>query len=876
MKKQILLLVILACYLNFSNAQWQQANGPYGGIVNCFAISGGNIFAGTSSGVYLSANNGISWSAVDSGMPYIDVVSLAVSGSNIFAGVGNPVTYIGGGVYLSTNNGNSWVAVDSGLPANTYVNVLAVSRNNIFAGTNSGVYLSTNNGSKWTTVNSGLTDTLITSFVVKDTNIFVGTQGGVYLSSDSGKSWTLKNNGFDFMANSIWSLALSGDTIYAGTSWGFYKSTDNGDNWIMNSLLPGGPYTAIATSGSKILTCYLGTLFFSSDNGESWATVDSGLPLLFNNFNALLFSGNKILTGSFVGINASTNNGNNWIKADSGFINTYVNTIATNGSTIVAGTGNPLNQGTSSGVYLSDDNGNSWTERDSGITDDYINAVAVNGNNIFVGKMAYNFSYGMLTSSNNGGMWSGGFVYNDVSAMATSGSNTYAASNEGIYKTTDNGNSWISIDSAYWAAILDTISIPVHNYFINALAIKGNNIFAGTANGVYLYNGSNWSVANSGLPINTTVRALAVCGRNIFAGTDSGIYWSVNNGSSWTAVNSGLTNKSVKALGICGSIIFAGTSSGVYLSTNNGNSWSALNTGLPANTPVNCIALDNKNVYIGAGGYGVYKQALSGFVSFYVTPTSLNVSDTAKSTATFKITSNTNWNVSSNQPWLTVSDTMGSDSTTITVIVLANHASGSRVAKVIISGSGAKSDTVTVTQAASPATLSVSTTTLNVFAPANSTATFDIISNISWNVSSNQPWLTVSNTSGSDSATITVTALANTNSSSRVATVTISGSGLSKNVTITQAAGSTGIMEISESEIQIYPIPAIDKMYISFSKTLSRTSVYVFSITGEPVYFSKIDNSITEIDMSKFASGIYFIKIVTKDDVVLIKKIIKQ
>jgi len=38
-------------------------NGPYGGLVMSFASDGTNIFAGTNSGgVYLSTNNGQSWS----------------------------------------------------------------------------------------------------------------------------------------------------------------------------------------------------------------------------------------------------------------------------------------------------------------------------------------------------------------------------------------------------------------------------------------------------------------------------------------------------------------------------------------------------------------------------------------------------------------------------------------------------------------------------------------------------------------------------------------------------------------------------------------------------------------------------------------------
>ncbi|MBK6876815.1 MAG: hypothetical protein IPG99_10295 [Ignavibacteria bacterium] len=94
------LTVIVHCTLNIDNckAQWIQTNGPYGGHISSFAVSGTNLFAGTGRGVFLSNNNGISWTAVNNGLMNTIVLSLAVSGTNLFAG-----TY--GGVFRSTNNG---------------------------------------------------------------------------------------------------------------------------------------------------------------------------------------------------------------------------------------------------------------------------------------------------------------------------------------------------------------------------------------------------------------------------------------------------------------------------------------------------------------------------------------------------------------------------------------------------------------------------------------------------------------------------------------------------------------------------------------------------------------------------------------------------
>lgn len=128
-------VIIIVFHATPSFAQWVQTNGPSGGGVSCFATIGTNLFAGTSGGgVSLSTNNGASWTAVNTGLMYINVQVLAVSGTNLFAGTGT------GGVFLSTNNGASWTEVNTGLPQYTKVDALAASGTNLFASTDKGFF----------------------------------------------------------------------------------------------------------------------------------------------------------------------------------------------------------------------------------------------------------------------------------------------------------------------------------------------------------------------------------------------------------------------------------------------------------------------------------------------------------------------------------------------------------------------------------------------------------------------------------------------------------------------------------------------------------------------------------------------------------------
>ena len=51
--KTLLTFLLLAVAASVGNAQWVQTNGPFGGYVSSFAVSGTNLFAGTNGGVFL-------------------------------------------------------------------------------------------------------------------------------------------------------------------------------------------------------------------------------------------------------------------------------------------------------------------------------------------------------------------------------------------------------------------------------------------------------------------------------------------------------------------------------------------------------------------------------------------------------------------------------------------------------------------------------------------------------------------------------------------------------------------------------------------------------------------------------------------------------
>ena len=152
---------------------------------------------------------------------------------------------------------------------------------------------------------------------------------------------------------------------------------------------------------------------------------------------------------------------------------------------------------------------------------------------------------------------------------------------------------------------------------IYSLAVSGSSIFAGTGGGGFFLstnNGTSWTAVNSGLT-STFIYPLAVRGSSIFAGTaGGGVFLSTNNGTSWTAVNNGLpTNAVVYSLAVNDSNIFAGTAArGVFLSTNNGTSWTAVNNGLPTNAAVYSLAVKDSTIFASTAGGGVFLSTNNG------------------------------------------------------------------------------------------------------------------------------------------------------------------------------------------------------------------------------------------------------------------------
>ncbi|MGD8782703.1 MAG: T9SS type A sorting domain-containing protein [Ignavibacteria bacterium] len=304
--------IILFIILNFSvSAQWEKTNYPSNVVVSALTVKGEFIFAGSemAGGIRRSADKGMSWSSVNSGLsyPYINCLISGPDGTNLF------VATSFGGVSLSTDNGDNWIPINNGL-ADSVVSRIAITPDglNLYAGTRKGIYRSTNNGSNWIDVSNEI----------------------------------MKKEG-------TYSIAISndGNNIFACPAYsnGLYLSTDNGINW--KSVTNGLPDTKVFSvnvnpDGGEIIAVVQGysTIYASTDGGSNWSSIKNNLPNISISCTVFSPDGKYIFLGTQGGIYFSSDNGTKWYFDDSGFSDPYISitslVTSSDATNIYAGTSN--------------------------------------------------------------------------------------------------------------------------------------------------------------------------------------------------------------------------------------------------------------------------------------------------------------------------------------------------------------------------------------------------------------------------------------------------------------------------------------------------------------------------------------------------------
>jgi len=196
----------------------------------------------------------------------------------------------GHGVYVSENDGDSWTQLGNGMSAGSVTDLLAVEQNGamlLFAAlSDSGVYISADSGNTWGASNTGLINLNACALICKNDTVFVGTYKGVHRSVDFGQHWSPCSTGMD--DRSVDGLTKLDAYLFASSTsiakGGIFRSRDGGNTWQEKNYCPEGNIylSSIGARDLELLDSRIyansGTILLTSDDiADSWQNSSSGL-----------------------------------------------------------------------------------------------------------------------------------------------------------------------------------------------------------------------------------------------------------------------------------------------------------------------------------------------------------------------------------------------------------------------------------------------------------------------------------------------------------------------------------------------------------------------------------------------------------------------
>ncbi|MBI5323701.1 MAG: T9SS type A sorting domain-containing protein [Ignavibacteriae bacterium] len=421
---------------------WEiQSNGiPQTACIESFAVKDGKIYACLESdGVYMSSDTGRNWYYVNNIFPYsITVYSLAIEDSLIFAGTVD-------GMYISTDNGVTWSQSGKEIYEKQVYTCL-IHDSIIYAGTKDiGIIKSTDKGQNWTQTTIG--DLSISSFTACGNTVFAATYGaGCFYTTDSGKIWIQKLKGLK--SYDIQSLITIGDTVIAMTETsGLFFTTNNSDSWFFIDKIGGN--TLYNYKNAIYIGCFDGVVK-SKDFGKNWIVLDSGLYkkdyICFWDDVAIEDS-NIFIVDERKNFYHSTNLGNNWSQVNNG-IKEYLKEIELYNNILYACT--------KKGFYKSSDFGHTWKKSDKGLIDTNLGKFDINGDKFLIwsdGKFYLSFDYAENWYQLNDFPPN----YNITDYILSNNYILVSTAWEGIIFSSDMGQTWIygSVNPLYTSYITD-------------------------------------------------------------------------------------------------------------------------------------------------------------------------------------------------------------------------------------------------------------------------------------------------------------------------------------------------------------------------------------------------------------------------------------
>ncbi len=613
---------------NWTSMGPSTAAGGYSGIgrLNCVRVhplDPNTILVGSAGGgLWVSSDNGASWSTTTDKLPSIGVTDVLIDPANpnliyIATGDGDGGDTYSIGVMKSSDAGATWNT--TGLIWATSQTrrlsrlLMHPTNSSILFAAGNGIHRTTDAGTTWTQVNGSTFRDL--EFKPGNPNVLYasGNNSQVYRSTNGGDTWSQINTGMSGSggrtslgvspANPEYLYALVANPSNNGFL-GFYRTTNGGDSWTIRANSPNllgwemdgsdaggqGWYDlAIAVSQTDANEVYIGGVnnWKSTDGGASWNIISmwygTGVVAeVHADQHDLWFEPgtNTLYVANDGGVYRSADGGSGWEWLGAGLTITQFYRLglsATNPDILIGGTQDNGSKSVNAGTW-SDVLGGDGME----CLIDYSNE------NIMYGSLYY----GDIRRSMNGG---GSFV-SVTNGITESGAwvtpfvidpfdpNTLYAGFNNVWKTTNRGDSWEQISQVGGGTL----------GFVEVAPSDPNVIYAGRSSGLFRTTdggATNWTQLP--LPPGTgsiTYLAIHPANPNLIWVTRSGysagnkVYRSENGGATWTNISGALPNVPVNCITFQNNSperLYVGTDIGVYYRDLLTSDWQDFNTALP-------------------------------------------------------------------------------------------------------------------------------------------------------------------------------------------------------------------------------------------------------------------------------------------------------
>ena len=268
------------------------------------------------------------------------------------------------------------------------------------------------------------------------------------------------------------SLLIKGNTIYAATDSAVHISTDGGSGWTRSATLPGSPWfiDALTVFDGKIFAGTGGNgVFVSSNDGQAWSALSTGLSGPGSHHISSFAERNGVLYAGTGGAGVFRLVGSAWVPFG-GLANNAAGSVwflRTKGDTLIAGAGG------SGWIWYAPAGATDW----SGVQVAPLQGLEflVTSLTEFGGALVVGSTYGIFRSTDNGASWipsSSGLPAGRQISLVAGGGNLYAAAQSAATRF------YTSSDGMNWTFIEQTM-------FSYAQAVNGNRLYAARLDGLW-------------------------------------------------------------------------------------------------------------------------------------------------------------------------------------------------------------------------------------------------------------------------------------------------------------------------------------------------------------------------------------------------------